>query len=184
MQKKIYCIIGVSGSGKTDVIGRHLKSRGVLELVSHTTREMRKGEKDGVTYYYLNNIEEFNKLEKVEKAYYDKGWYCLSKKEIESKLSGNDKVFVIMEKRGIKQLLNNKEYKDMTEVIYVYSTASECAERMLKSKRDYKKIIDRLVNAIEYHEFSNMDISDHIIRNKQGEIDKTLKKLDFIIDNF
>ncbi len=62
----IYCLMGKSASGK-DTIYRALKERaeksgGVLlqEVVPYTTRPMRAGEKDGVTYYFRTD-EEFER---------------------------------------------------------------------------------------------------------------------------
>ena len=87
-----------------------------------------------------------------------------------------------MDRKGIEQLLSKEEYKDILEVIYIYSTPKECAERMLRD-RGYESTLKRVLNSQKDNEFSNMDIADHIIRNKEGRLDMTKKKLDFIIDN-
>ena len=48
----IYVLMGPSGSGKT-VLSNVLKSLGIEELVSHTTRKPRHGETDKSTYYFV-----------------------------------------------------------------------------------------------------------------------------------
>lgn len=62
----IFCLMGKSASGK-DTIYRALKERAgrsgkilLKEVVPYTTRPMREGEKDGVTYYFRSD-EEFER---------------------------------------------------------------------------------------------------------------------------
>ena len=54
---KLFCLMGKSASGK-DAIFRYLKENKALELkeiVPYTTRPMRKGEENGVGYYFVDN---------------------------------------------------------------------------------------------------------------------------------
>ncbi len=58
---RIYCLMGKSASGK-DTIYRRVKERAVLEgrtdlreVIPYTTRPIRSGEENGVTYFYENN---------------------------------------------------------------------------------------------------------------------------------
>lgn len=99
--KKIFCIIGYTASGK-DTISKELIKifNGKLRfLVSHTTRPMRKQEKEGREYYFIDNKEflrmkecnEFvetrvyhTKVEKNGKVVNDTWYYGLSIKEVES----------------------------------------------------------------------------------------------------
>ena len=57
--KKIFCIIGYMATGKDTIVTQASKILGdkVKVLVSHTTRPMRKGEKEGREYYFINNKE-------------------------------------------------------------------------------------------------------------------------------
>ena len=70
---KLFCLIGKSASGK-DAIFRYLrdnKELGLKEIVPYTTRPMRKGEENGVGYYF------------VDQAAYEK--MCQNGKVIESR---------------------------------------------------------------------------------------------------
>lgn len=56
---KIFCLMGKSASGK-DTIYRHLLADGTLDLqpvVLYTTRPIRAGEEDGVTYHFCSTEE-------------------------------------------------------------------------------------------------------------------------------
>ena len=61
--KKIFCVIGYMAVGKDTIVTQASKILGnkVKVLVSHTTRPMRKGEKEGREYYFINN-KEYNLL--------------------------------------------------------------------------------------------------------------------------
>lgn len=58
MRKKLYCILGETGSGK-NTIEKEL-SNFLNVLVNVCTRDIRPGEKEGEDYYYIT-LEEFNK---------------------------------------------------------------------------------------------------------------------------
>lgn len=51
--KVLFCILGKSGSGKDTLTKLVSKKLDLPLLVSHTTREMRTGEKDGVEYHFV-----------------------------------------------------------------------------------------------------------------------------------
>lgn len=71
--KKIFILVGPSGSGK-DTLGSFLIQEGIPELISHTTREMRKGEcnkrrnerksrKEGVKGGFKGTKEQYSNLQ-------------------------------------------------------------------------------------------------------------------------
>ncbi len=63
----IFIIAGPSGAGKTTVCRKLIKEDSkLLYSISATTREKRKGEKDGVDYYFITE-EEFKEWEKEGK---------------------------------------------------------------------------------------------------------------------
>ena len=65
MKKTIINLIGPSGAGKT-TLGRELIKIGVPELVSHTSRDVRDGEIDGVSYYFVKEDTIIDMIEKNE----------------------------------------------------------------------------------------------------------------------
>jgi len=78
----IFLITAPSGAGKT-TIAQELQDMGVWEeCVSHTTREMREGEEEGKTYYYISE-EKFKEMcsngEFAEQVTYHGNYYGISK---------------------------------------------------------------------------------------------------------
>ena len=66
---KLFCLIGKSASGK-DAIFRYLrdnKELGLKEIVPYTTRPMRKGEENGVGYYFVDQAA-YEKCVRTEKS--------------------------------------------------------------------------------------------------------------------
>jgi guanylate kinase len=179
MDKKIYILIGPSASGKT-TLGRFLQDNGVEELVSHTTRDMRDGEEEGLTYYYTTR-DKFDGLKKVEKTVYDGNFYCLSAKEIESKLEDNDRVFVIMDRYGTNEMLES-EYNDLIEVVYIKVGYVDILMRLM-SRDGIIKAFRRFYHALVNKEFNNGDIADRIIENNEGNLEKTKRELMDFINN-
>ena len=76
---------GPSASGKTEVAKRLMKDYGIKRVITTTTRPMRKGEVDGVDYYFVSK-ERFNEMIKeglfVEHTLYNDNLYGSLKSEV------------------------------------------------------------------------------------------------------
>lgn len=178
-QKKIYILMGGSGAGKT-TLGEHLKEMGLPEMVSHSTgRGMRKGEVEGVTYYFVTK-EEYDQIEKIEWTEYPKDsgkFYCLSKKEVETKLEKQGKVFAITDVNGVRQI--KEKYPNETEVIYIHIPFEKMAERMRARGDSEEAIQERLFQAKVTGELQNHKYADHIIENI--DLEESKKKIRDIV---
>ena len=54
--KKLFCLLGYSSVGKDTILKQVLKDmNNVKPIVSTTTRPMRKGEIEGVEYYFIDD---------------------------------------------------------------------------------------------------------------------------------
>jgi len=162
-KKKIFILVGPSGSGK-DTLGAYLKEKGIPELVSHTTRGMRKGEVNGISYHFISK-QEFSGIEKIEYSEYAGNFYCLSKKEVEEKLNKYDKVFAITNIDGMEQV--KKQYPNEVVPIFIDATLKEMKDRMKKRGDSEEEIRKRIDNAIKNKEFLNKGKCKYVIRNKE-----------------
>jgi guanylate kinase len=186
-EKTIYCILGASGTGKT-TLGNMIEDKlDIPELISHTTREIGKGEVNGKTYYFVND-EEMKEVDKLEEAGYAGKHYALSKKEVLDKFKDNNKAFVIMERKGIKMLkkrVKTLPFKVKVKVIYVYSTLEEIKKRLYERNRNGTKAVEkRIKNIKEKNELNNFDIADTVVINKNKGLDEAFLDLkNYIITN-
>ncbi len=66
--KKIFCVIGKSGSGKDTIFARLAfdETLQVKRVVPYTTRPIRSGEKNGEDYFFVN-VEEYEKMKQERK---------------------------------------------------------------------------------------------------------------------
>ena len=109
---KVLVVVGPSGVGKDTLMQKVFDNHpdSFRKGVTHTSRKMRQGEKEGYNYYYVTE-EEFLKLKEedkfVEFNYYNKNYYGLSKMELESQ-KGDKILYVIIDINGAKNVNNAK----------------------------------------------------------------------------
>jgi guanylate kinase len=178
MKKTLFLLLGPSGAGKS-TIGNYMKAQlGLHELVSHTTRAPRVGEQEGVTYYYVTK-EAFDNLEKLEQVSYNGNFYCLSRGEVDRKLSEHDVVFTIVDANGIEQV--KAIYPDEVVVIYITIPLEEMAHRMHQRGDSESVIQSRLEYAIKTGEHHNGHLADFTIEN--FDLDTSKRQVDAIIES-
>lgn len=174
MKQKIFLLMGPSGSGKT-TLGGYLKELGIPELVSHTSRPPRKGEVNGVNYYFVDK-EKFMDLELIEFVEYDGHYYGMSKDEVRRKFAQSNKVFVIAEFNGAKQF--KEAYPQEIVIIFITIPLAEMEKRMRERGDSEKSIKRRIERAIQQKEHDNKWIADYVIENINLEKSKEqLKKI-------
>jgi guanylate kinase len=156
----IYVITGPSGSGKT-TLGNFFKELGFQELVSHTTREKRAGEVDGVSYHFVTR-EEFAGIEKIEESSYSGNLYGTSKAEVLEKLETGD-VFAVTDVHGAKAF--KRIFGNRVKVIYIYSNPRYLRKRMKERGDSSGSVRDRIHTLKVKKEYRNRLYADHIIVN-------------------
>ena len=106
---KVLVVVGPSGVGKDTLMQKVFdKHPDVFKKgVTHTSRKMREGEKEGYNYYYVKE-EEFLKLKDegkfVEFNFYNNNYYGLSKMELENQSKGDKILYVIIDINGAKNV--------------------------------------------------------------------------------
>jgi len=144
-------ISGPSGSGKTTIV-RHLEMLGCWEAISHTTRERRDGEVDGVNYYYVSK-DEFKLLNKSGGFYevvevFDGNSYGISKSELDFRVKEKT-TLLIAEPSGVLQI--EKRYK-LGPIIKIWLEArpGTCTMRMIERGDTIEKVQKRVSNDADY----------------------------------
>lgn len=137
-QKYMLGISGPSGSGKT-TLSRNLQKTGMFEcVISHTTRLMRKGEQDGLDYFFVDT-HNFNCIDVndwVEKIEFHGNHYGLHINELKRIWESSLIPIVILDPVGLEQTIDYCRKKQIQFVsLYVDADLSLLTERYLDRLR-------------------------------------------------
>ena len=133
---KVLVVVGPSGAGKDTVMQKVFEKHPdyFKKGVTHTTRKMRPGEKEGYNYYYISK-EEFLKLKDensfVEYNFYNGNYYGLSKKELENGTKTDKILYVIIDINGAKFV---HDANIPANFVAILPPSEEILERRLKGR--------------------------------------------------
>ena len=158
---QLFLITAPSGTGKNTIIEMVRKDlKGLGYSISHTTRAPRKGEIDGVHYYFVGK-KQFEKMiqaqEFVEWAVVYNELYGTSISSVRSaQVSGKD-VLLDLDLQGARQI--KKRFPDSTSIFIVPPSLQILRERLEKrSSHDGTNIDLRMNEAVqEIRECRNFD---------------------------
>ncbi|MBN2725911.1 guanylate kinase [Candidatus Mcinerneyibacteriota bacterium] len=170
-----------SGAGKTTLARKFLEKHPDFGVsVSYTTRKPRRGEKEGI-HYYFTDPQTFQEMiarkEFVEWAHVHDDWYGTPFSEIE-RLHGQGKgiLFDIDIQGGVNIY---KAYPDRTLLVFILPPSMEELERRLRNRKtdDEKTIEKRLKNAQKEISIAR-DKYDYFLVN--DDLEEALKELEMI----
>ena len=166
----IIIIAGPSGAGKTTVCKLLVKNDNkLLYSISATTRNKRRGEKDGVDYYFITE-EEFKSWEREGKF--------LETAKVHSYYYGTLKDFVAKAEKEDKEILMDvdvkgkinlcKKIKDAVSIFLLPPTMTEAVER-IKGRNDEKEIEIKNRMQTASKEIKEIKNFDYMVVNKDLE---------------
>lgn len=133
-------LVGPSASGKSAIVKCLEKEHGLKKFITCTTRPMRRGEVNGVDYYFMTP-EEFNNRymndEFIETVFYNGNYYGTLKSEC-----GLNKV-VILEPQGLKKFL---AAVDDIYAVFLHTDEEILKARMLSRGDSYLEMMTRIEN--------------------------------------
>ena len=182
-QKKRGSLIIISGTtcaGKGTVIKELLKKNENLVLsTSYTTRSIRKGDIEDVTYYFVSREKFEEKIkndEFLEYALVHGNYYGTPKKEIENLLSDGKDVILEIEVQGAKIV---KEKLPETVLIFVLAPSMEEVKKRIiaRGSETKEQIITRFKTA--YQEINEIPKYNYVVIN--DIVSSAVKKIESIL---
>ena len=188
--KKIFALLGYMGVGKDTILKQVLKDiDDVKPIISTTTRPMRKGETEGVEYYFIDDTEFFRRgTDFVEQRIYhtkvkengvekDATWrYGIERMELEK----DDYLIVIVDSVGYKEL---KNYVGNNKIVPIFISApqEELKARAL-ARGDLEAEVDRRLKD-DYERFMDFRVRTvyHEVKNTNGRLEEAIKEVENII---
>ena len=170
--KNLIIITAPSGAGKTTLIREILKNYNNIKFsVSHTSREIRDNEKNGVDYYFVSK-QEFKRgveLEQfVEWNFHFDCYYGTSKSEIIDSI--NRKIPLLLELDVNGAIAIQKLYPNQTISIFIEPPSlNDLKIRLEKRGSDSKVKINRRLQRIEF-ELSHKSNFDFTVVNDKLEV--------------
>lgn len=178
--KKIILIAGPSGAGKTTVSEYLTEKYGIPRVLTHTTRPMRSGEKQDVSYHFETD-ETFAQLHFFEHIKYGSYQYGSSREALNLAWKKNDLVSLIVDIKGVYTYI--QQLGDKVYFLYITtSTKKELEERLLKRGDDPSKIKERLsgseLNSLpaDLKNYAHILINDNLTKTKNA-LDALIAKL-------
>ncbi|MFH0974645.1 MAG: guanylate kinase [Spirochaetota bacterium] len=156
-----------SGAGKTTIINKLLsEDPGYEFVISTTTRPPRKGEKDGINYYFTT-IEDFrNKIKTnkfIEWSLVHQNYYGIAKKEFDRIIALGKIPLFDIDVQGALKL--KKILKDAVYIFIIPPSIEILKTRLMKRNTDSKQQINiRIQNALK--ELKKIKHYDYIIVNE------------------
>ena len=167
---KLFVLSGASGVGKSTVLTRVMESRkDLLFSVSATTRKIRPGEVEDVSYYFISKEEFQAMIDRDEFVEYDAhmdNWYGTPKAQLEEKLQRGN-VILDIEPNGA--FIVKKARPDAT-LVFIAPPSLEELERRLRSRGDTDEEQIKLRTARVAWEMEQSKKYDHIVVNDQVEV--------------
>ena len=176
----IIIVSAPSGAGKTSICDALIKSdKNIVYSVSTTTRNPRKGEKNGREYFFVSDNEFKNMVKKkmfVEWAKVHDHFYGTSKKVLEQTLSKGKDILLDIDVQGAVKI--KKQYKDALMIFITTPTLKILKERLIKRNKDSMDVIKtRVANAKK--ELTYLPKYDYLIFN--DKLDESIKNVKSVI---
>ena len=179
-QGQLIVVSGPSGAGKDTIVGKVLeRNKNAWLSISATSRKPRKGEEEGVNYFFLEK-EDFEKKIKenyfLEYAEYAGNYYGTPKEKIIEKLEKGLDVILVIEIQGARKV---KEL--VPEALFIFimpPSEKELLKRLKNRKTEQKeKIIERF--NLAYKEMNEVTKYNYVVVNDQ--VDDAVEKVESII---
>ncbi|HPM07636.1 MAG: AAA family ATPase [Bacilli bacterium] len=160
-------LVGASASGKTEIAKILARKYGIAKAITHTTRPMRDGEKDGLDYFFVSK-EDFQKLLAenffVEMTLYNENYYGCSKSQV------SDNRAVIVDPNGLKAF---QKLNDASVISFLVVADEEVRYQRMLTRGDKKEnAIKRINNDRVDFSSENVGNTNYVIVNQENSLEE------------
>lgn len=164
-------LVGKSGAGKTTIEDYLIKNFGFRRAISHTTRQKRLTDIDGVNYYFVSE-EEINRLfkngELVERVEYSGNVYGYIKSECK-----NDRVVCVVPD-GLRQI---NEHSDLDIFSIYLETSMEVRKNRMINRGDTLENVENRLK-IDEEVFKGIENDVNVVLNNDNKtIEEIVKEI-------
>ena len=178
--KKLIILTGPSGVGKGTVIKKILdKEKNIWLSISATTRNPRKGEKEGENYYFLSETEFKKMIDKklfLEWAKFADNYYGTPLSSVREKIERGFIVLLEIEVEGAKQI--KEKFPESLSIFLLPPNKDELEKRIRNRGTEKEESIKRRLARANY-EIEASDEFDFAVINH--DISETVKNVIKII---
>ncbi|TLF53879.1 guanylate kinase [Halomonas urmiana] len=165
-QGTLFIVSAPSGAGKTSLVRELIESLdGIQVSVSHTTRERREGEVDGVNYHFVE-VPTFEAMVEqgdfFEYARVFDNYYGTSRSAVQAMLAAGQDVILEIDWQGARQV--RQQLPDAVSVFILPPSREELERRLAGRGTDEHAVIARRMrDAVD--EISHHDEYDYLVIN-------------------
>jgi guanylate kinase len=165
-QGTLFIVSAPSGAGKTSLVRELIESLdGIQVSVSHTTRERREGEVDGVNYHFVD-VPSFEAMVEqgdfFEYARVFDNYYGTSRSAVQAMLAAGQDVILEIDWQGARQV--RQQLPDAVSVFILPPSREELERRLAGRGTDEHAIIARRMrDAVD--EMTHHDEYDYLVIN-------------------
>ncbi|OHV08850.1 guanylate kinase [Kushneria phosphatilytica] len=163
----LFIVSAPSGAGKTSLVRALVERVERLGVsVSHTTRNMRPGEVDGVNYHFVSEAEFEAMIGRGE--FFEHAWvfdrhYGTSRPEVEKRLAAGEDVILEIDWQGARQV--REQMPEAVSIFILPPSRAALRERLSNRGQDTPDIIERRMRdavseMIHYDEYDALIIND------------------------
>jgi len=164
---QLIVIAAPSGAGKSSLVNAMMEADPLLNLsISHTTRAMRPGEKEGQHYHFVTP-DEFRVAadngDFLEHARVFGHWYGTSRASVATELDNGRDVILEIDWQGARQV--RQQFPDCCQIFILPPSVKALRDRLVKRGQDEPEVIERRMRKARreiehFHEFDYLVIND------------------------
>lgn len=182
MMKKLIILCGPSGTGKTTIQEYLMKHYNIPKVLTHTTREMRPGEREGVDYYFETPAS-FSKKHYFESVQYDGKQYGSSREALMKAWDESSLASLVVDTAGAIQYV--KSLGNQVDVWHIEVSNPQALKARLIKRGDDPLLINQRINSFESQRDFAVPVeichNTHIVVNDNWET--TVKTIQHLIQN-